>query len=104
MARLRNLVLDCDGMFIATPTYWYNAPATLKAFIEQLTPIEKKLWKRERKLALAVYSPEGGELGVFTAVVAPLNMMGFSLIGNGYACPPAFAGVHPIYRKWAARA
>jgi hypothetical protein len=85
MEKLRQLVLDCDGMFIATPTYWYNVPAMLKAFIEQLSPDDVKLSRKQRKLALAVYSPEGGELGVFTAVVAPLNMMGFSLIGNGYA-------------------
>jgi len=69
-------VLRSRGVFIATPTYWYNVPATLRAFIEQLTPIEEKLQKRSRLLAVATYSPEGGELGCFTAIVAPLNMLG----------------------------
>ena len=85
MEELRKLVLECDGLFIASPTYWYNVPSILKAFIEQLTCIDSKLWQRERMLAIAVHAPHGGELGVFNAIVAPLNMFGFSLVGNGYA-------------------
>jgi multimeric flavodoxin WrbA len=82
--RLRQWVLDCDGMFISSPTYWFNVPAPLKSFMEQLAPIDRKLWRRERLLGLAVHAPEGGELGVFQAVVPALNIMGFSLVGNGY--------------------
>jgi len=85
LEQLRQQVLDCDGMFIATPTHWFSAPGRLKAFIDHLTPIEAKLWKRERLLGLAVYAPEGGELGVFQSVVPALSHMGFSLVGNGYA-------------------
>lgn len=82
---MQEKVLKCDGIFIATPTYWFNVPATLKAFLEQLTPIDNRLWVKERLLALVVYSPHGGELGVFNALVPPLTVMGFSMIGNGYA-------------------
>jgi NAD(P)H-dependent FMN reductase len=85
LRKLREQVLNCDGIFIATPTHWFSAPGRLKAFIDHLTPIEAKLWKKERLLALAIYAPEGGELGVFQAVVPALNHMGFSLVGNGYA-------------------
>src|SRR3990167_2378300 len=53
--KLQDLVLQSDGIFIASPTYWYNVPSTLKSFIEQLTPIDSKLWQRERLLAVAVY-------------------------------------------------
>jgi NAD(P)H-dependent FMN reductase len=81
---LRKRVLDCDGMFIATPVHWFNVPSVLKAFIDHLTPIESKLWKRERLLGIAVYAPEGGELGAFSAVVCPLTLMGFSLVGSGF--------------------
>ena len=84
LERMRDQVLSCQGMFISTPTYWFNAPAILKAFIEQLTPIEGQLWRRERLLGLAVHAPEGGELGVFQAIVPALNCMGFCLVGNGY--------------------
>jgi NAD(P)H-dependent FMN reductase len=82
--RLRDNVLRCDGMFIASPTYWFNAPVPLKAFLEQLAPIDSRLWRRERLLGLAVHAPEGGELGLFQAVVPALNIMGFALVGNGY--------------------
>ncbi len=85
LKQLRTQVLDCDGMFIATPTHWFSAPGRLKALIDHLTPIEAKLWKRERLLGLAIYAPEGGELGVFQSVVPALNHMGFSLVGSGYA-------------------
>jgi NAD(P)H-dependent FMN reductase len=85
VTQLRQQVLDCDGMFIATPTHWFSAPARLKTIIDHLTPIEGRLWRRERLLGLAVYAPEGGELGVFQAVVPALTHMGFGLVGNGYA-------------------
>lgn len=82
---IQNHVLECDGMFIATYPSWFSPPVELKAFIEALDPIDDKLWVKERLLGLAVHSPQGGELGIFTSVVAPLTLMGFSLIGNGYA-------------------
>lgn len=85
VTQLRQQILACDGMFIASPTHWFSAPARLKAVIDHLTPIEAKLWRRERLLGLAVYAPEGGELGVFQAVVPALTHMGFGLVGNGYA-------------------
>ena|SRR3989344_9051614 len=77
-------VLECDALFIATPTYWFNVPSILKAFIENLDPIELDLWKRPRTLGIAIYSPEGGELGPATATVLPLNHLNFSLVDNGY--------------------
>jgi multimeric flavodoxin WrbA len=77
-------VLACDALFIATPTYWFNVPSILKAFIENLTPIESDLWQRPRTLGVAVYAPEGGELGCATAIILPLNHLGFSLVDSGY--------------------
>jgi multimeric flavodoxin WrbA len=77
-------VLVCDALFIATPSYWFNIPSILKAFIENLTPIESDLWQRPRTLGVAVYAPEGGELGCGTATILPLNHLGFSLVDSGY--------------------
>ena len=77
-------VLACDALFIATPTYWFNVPSILKAFIEDLDPIESDLWQRPRTLGVAVYAPEGGELGPATAIVLPLNHLNFSFVDNGY--------------------
>ena len=77
-------VLECDALFIATPTYWFNMPSILKAFIESLDQIELDLWRRPRTLGLVVYAPEGGEFGTAAPIVLALNHMNFSLVDNGY--------------------
>lgn len=77
-------VLACDCLFVATPTYWFNAPSILKAFIEDLDPIETELWEKPRTLGVAIYAPEGGELGPAAALILPLNHLGFSLVDSGY--------------------
>lgn len=82
---IQKQTLESDGIFIASPTYWYNAPSVLKAYIECLSNIEDELYKRARPLCLAVHAPEGGELGVLQAVLLPMNMMGFWLPENAYA-------------------
>jgi multimeric flavodoxin WrbA len=83
--RMQTLTLESDGVFIASPTYWYNVPATLKAYIECLTNIEDELYERSRPICLAVHSPEGGELGVIQSILLPMNMMGFWIPENAYA-------------------
>jgi NAD(P)H-dependent FMN reductase len=80
----QDAVLATDVLFVATPTYWFNIPSILKAFLEDLTAIEEQLWTTERFAVLAVHAPEGGEIGAVNALLAPLNMMGFTLPANGY--------------------
>jgi NAD(P)H-dependent FMN reductase len=77
-------VLATDVLFVATPTYWFNIPSILKAFLDDLTAIEEQLWEAERFAVIAVHAPQGGEIGALNALLAPLNMMGFTLPGNGY--------------------
>ncbi|MBI5645052.1 NAD(P)H-dependent oxidoreductase [Candidatus Kaiserbacteria bacterium] len=77
-------VLACDALFIATPTYWFNTPSILKAFVEEIDGIESMLWQRARALGIAVYAPQGGELGVASALTFPLNHMNFVLVDVGY--------------------
>jgi multimeric flavodoxin WrbA len=77
-------VLDCDALFVATPTYWFNVPSILKAFIEELDPIEEDLWEKRRAFGAAIHAPEGGELGPATALILPLNHLNFSLVNMGY--------------------
>jgi NAD(P)H-dependent FMN reductase len=82
---LQKQVLDVDVLFIATPTYWFNVPAILKAFIDELSGIDtKKLWAVDRYVVVAVHAPQGGEIGAVGALVLPLNMMGFTLPANGF--------------------
>jgi multimeric flavodoxin WrbA len=82
---LQRQVLDPDVVFIATPTYWFNVPAILKSFIEDLSGIDtKELWAIDRYVVVAVHAPEGGEIGAISAVVLPFNMMGFTLPANGF--------------------
>ncbi len=64
LSTYQQAVLDCDALFIASPTYWFSAPAILKAFIEELDEIDTRLYTRPRALGIAVYAPQGGELGV----------------------------------------
>jgi multimeric flavodoxin WrbA len=78
-------VLESDVLFIGTPTYWFNVPSILKAFLDDLAAIdEEKLWASERFMVIAVHAPEGGEIGAVNALVLPLNMLGFTLPANGY--------------------
>ncbi len=76
--------LDCDALFIATPTYWFNVPAILKAFIEEIDEVDKMFYTRPRVLGVAIYAPQGGELGVASALVFPLNHLKFALVEEGY--------------------
>ena len=76
--------LDCDALFIATPTYWFNVPAILKAFLEEIDEVDEKFYTRPRVLGIAVYAPQGGELGVASALVFPLNHLKFALVEEGY--------------------
>lgn len=70
-------LLESDGLVIATPTYWFNVPAILKNFIDNLTILEDNGFLLEGKVAgFIVYSPEGGELGVLASLALPLNHMG----------------------------
>lgn len=77
-------VMDTDALFIATPTYWFNTPAILKAFLEELDEIDTKLYARPRALGMGIFAPQGGELGVATALTFPLNHMNFVLVDVGY--------------------
>jgi multimeric flavodoxin WrbA len=82
---LQKQVLDVDVVFIATPTYWFNVPAILKAFLDDLSGIDtEELWAIDRYVVVAVHAPEGGELGAIGALVLPLNMIGFTLPANGF--------------------
>ena len=82
---IQKLTLETDGIFIASPTYWYNVPSKLKAYLECLPNIEDRLYERSRPICVAVHAPEGGELGVLQAILLPMNMMGFWIPNNGYA-------------------
>jgi multimeric flavodoxin WrbA len=77
-------VLECDAMFIATPTYWFNVPAILKAFIEDLDPIESDLSHKTRALGVAINAPQGGELGAASSMILSLNHLNFLLVNVGY--------------------
>lgn len=78
--RLQQAVLACDGVVIATPTYWFNVPGILKNFIDNLTQLEEDDFLLEGKVAgFIVHSPQGGEIGALQAMALPLNHMGVVL-------------------------
>jgi multimeric flavodoxin WrbA len=83
-SKWQKAVLDADMLFIATPTYWYNIPSILKAFLDDITAVDSQLWQDERYLYIAVHAPEGGEIGTINALMAPFNMMGFTIPACGY--------------------
>jgi NAD(P)H-dependent FMN reductase len=77
-------VIESDVLFIGTPTYWFNVPSILKAFIDDLAAIDEILWEGDRSAVLAIHAPEGGEIGAVNALMPALNMLGFTLPGNGF--------------------
>jgi multimeric flavodoxin WrbA len=77
---LQQKMVDCDGFVIATPTYWFSAPAILKNFIENLTLLEENGWLLEGKVAgFIVYAPDGGEISVLQNLVLTFNHMGVTI-------------------------
>ena len=85
LSDIQKLVIAADGLFISTSVHWFNVPAVLKNFIDHISCVDVDLWQKERPLCCFVYSPEGGEIGALSAIILPLNMMGFCLPANGYA-------------------
>src|ERR1700720_1740923 len=51
--RYQHLVRTSDVLFIGTPTYWFNIPAILKAFLDELAAIDETVCERERFATVA---------------------------------------------------
>lgn len=85
ITEFQKMVLESDGMFIATPCHWFNVPGVLKNLIDHLTCIETDLWQKSRPLCVVVHAPEGGEYGALSSIILPLNLMGFAIPASGYA-------------------
>lgn len=70
-------LIESDGIVIATPTYWFNVPARLKNFIDNLTILEENGYLLEGKVGgIIVYAPQGGDTTVLASLMLPLNHMG----------------------------
>lgn len=76
LSETQRQVLAADGFVIATPTYWFNVPGVLKNFIDSLTVLEENELLEGKVAGFIVYSPEGGEYGVLSSLLLPLNHMG----------------------------
>jgi multimeric flavodoxin WrbA len=77
---LQQKMVEADGFVIATPTYWFSAPAILKNFIEHLTILEENGWMLEGKVAgFIVYAPEAGEASVLQNLMLTFNHMGVTI-------------------------
>jgi multimeric flavodoxin WrbA len=83
LSKLQQLMVDCDGFVIATPTHWFNLSSQVKLFIDHLTDLEDNdRWLLEGKVAgFIVYSPEGGEAPV-------LQNLSLTFIHMGVTLPP----------------
>ncbi len=87
--KIINEIVDCDGLVITTPTYWFNLPAILKSAIEHLTVTEEHGYYLEGKVAGAIaYGPDGGATDVLENLALVLTNMGcvlppYSLIWFG---------------------
>lgn len=79
LTALQKKISECDGFIIATPVYWFNTPAILKAFIDNLTILEEESpnFLLEGKVAgIIVYSPQGGEVNVLQILSLTFNHLG----------------------------
>lgn len=66
-----------DGLFIATPTHWFNVPVPLKNFIDHLTILEEYGYHLEGKVAgVVTFSPHGGGTDVVSNLALVLTNMG----------------------------
>ncbi len=80
LTRVQALMSKSDGFVIATPTYWFNTPAILKNFIDNLTPLEENNWMLEGKVGgFIVYEPQGGGVEVLKNLAMTFNHMGVAI-------------------------
>ena len=78
-------ISDADAIVIATPTHWFAAPAILKAWIDNLTPLVMKGGNLlVGKLAgVIIYAPEGGGAVQAGWLSLVLNNIGFTIPADG---------------------
>lgn len=80
LTKVQRLMTESDGFVIATPTYWFNTPAILKNFIDNLTPLEENNWMLEGKVGgFIVFEPEGGGAEVLKNLAMTFNHMGVAI-------------------------
>lgn len=77
LSKIQALMSECDGFVIATPTYWFNTPAILKNFLDNLTPLEENNFMLEGKVGgFIAYEPQGGGVEVLKNLAMTFNHMG----------------------------
>ena len=77
LTKAQELLTKSDGFVIATPTYWFNTPAILKNFIDNLTPLEENNWMLEGKVGgFIAFEPQGGGVEVLKNLAMTFNHMG----------------------------
>lgn len=80
LTKVQKMMTATDGFVIATLTYWFNTPAILKNFIDNLTPLEENNWMLEGKVGgFIVFEPEGGGAEVLKNLAMTFNHMGVAI-------------------------
>lgn len=105
--QILQMIIDCDGLVLATPVYWGAPSSLLRILIEKMTAVENNRQEIMGKIGreplegkpfvlLASQDSEGASLAHSQTVWA-LNHMGMILLPNGLVFEPALLE-RPIVR------
>ena len=85
MKELYDLVLESNGLIIATPVYWFSPSGIVKNFIDRLTALENMVvvdgvsWVEGKVAGVITVGNDSGVVHVLATLYATLNGMGFAI-------------------------
>ncbi len=85
MRKIYEMVLESEGLIIATPIYWYAPSGLVKNFIDRLTVFENMIyitgrsWVEGKIAGVIAVGNDSGSIQTIANIQATLNSMGFIL-------------------------
>jgi len=82
MREIYDLILDSDGIIIATPVYWYSVSGPLKNFIDRLTALENMInidgrsWLEGKLAGFIAVGNDHGAIETIAYLMSVFNSMG----------------------------
>jgi len=85
MRKIYEMVLESEGLILATPVYWYAPSGLVKNFIDRLTVFENMIyitgrsWIEGKVAGVIAVGNDSGSIQAIANIQATLNSMGFVL-------------------------
>ncbi len=83
MRKIYKMILESEGLIIATPIYWYSPSGLVKNFIDRLTVFENMIyvtgrsWVEGKTAGVIAVGNDSGSIQTIASIQVTLNSMGF---------------------------